>query len=75
MLGSRVKATPVPERGPVLPNTMAWIVTAVPSKASIFSILRYSSAFLPQYEAKTAPIAATSCARGSSGKAAPLCFR
>ena len=28
--GSRVKATPVPERSPELPNAICWTLTAVP---------------------------------------------
>ncbi len=40
MAGLRVKATPVAERSPVLPNTIACTLTAVPHSSGIPSIRR-----------------------------------
>ncbi len=38
--GSRVNATPVPERSPELPNAICWTLTAVPPHKGISFILR-----------------------------------
>ena len=38
--GSRVNATPVPESSPMLPYTIDWTFTAVPSKPRMFSTSR-----------------------------------
>jgi hypothetical protein len=35
LAGSRVKATPVAEVSPILPNTIAWTLTAVPQSAGM----------------------------------------
>jgi hypothetical protein len=38
--GLRVKATPVAQSSPMLPNTMAWTLTAVPQSSGMLLILR-----------------------------------
>ena len=35
LAGSRVKQTPVAESAPLLPNTIAWTLTAVPHSAGM----------------------------------------
>ena len=40
VLGSRLKATPVPDRSPRLPNVIAWTVTAVPKSSAMPSTRR-----------------------------------
>jgi len=40
LAGSRVNATPVAEESPMLPKTIAWILTAVPQSWGMFSMLR-----------------------------------
>ena len=38
--GLRVKATPVPESDPMLPKTIVWTLTAVPSESAILLMRR-----------------------------------
>ena len=40
VFGSRVKHTPVPESSPMLPNTIAWMLTAVPASSGMLCDLR-----------------------------------
>jgi hypothetical protein len=69
--GSRVNATPVAERMSRLPNTIVWMLTAVPRSSSMPSTRRYALARAPSHERKTARIARRSCSRGSLGNAIP----
>ena len=69
--GSRVNSTPVPLSSPILPNTIAWMFTAVPIFSSILLSLRYSIARSFIQLSNTALIAARSCSLRSCGKAFP----
>ena len=62
--GSRENRTPVPLSSPMLPNTIAWTLTAVPISSSILLILRYSIARGFIQLSNTAMMAARSCAVG-----------
>ena len=69
--GSRVNATPVPERSPLLPNTIWTTFTAVPRSSGISCARRYTWARGVFQEAKTASIARRSCSRASCGNGCP----
>ena len=70
--GSRVKATPVAQSSPMLPNTMAWTLTAVPQLAGMSCSFRYVMARWFIQLPNTAPIAPQSCSFGSIGNGAPV---
>ena len=74
--GSRVNATPVALLLPMLPNTMATTLTAVPSAMSgvIPSFSRYTTARSPIQLPNTARTAMPSCASGLEGNALPVCL-
>src|SRR5208283_4140754 len=55
--GSRVKATPVAQSSPRLPNTIDCTLTAVPQSPGILLIRRYVIARSLCHESNTAPIA------------------
>ncbi len=67
-----MNATPVPERAPRLPNTMACTLTAVPPRFVMPWILRYLTARSLSHEPNTAAIDRSSCSHGSSGNACPV---
>jgi hypothetical protein len=69
-----VKATPVAEVSPMLPNTMACTFTAVPQLAGMAWSSRYLMARLFIQEPNTAPMAPQSCSCGSCGKGFPSSF-
>ncbi len=69
-----MKATPVAEVSPMLPNTIAWTFTAVPQLAGIPCSSRYLMARLFIQEPNTAPMAPQSCSCGSCGKGLPSSF-
>ena len=58
---SRLKATPVADSSPLLPNTICWTLTAVPQSSGIRLIRRYETARSPVQESNTARIARRSC--------------
>ena len=66
-----MKATPVAEVSPMLPNTMAWTLTAVPQLAGMAFSSRYLMARGFIQEPNTAPIAPQSCSSASCGKSVP----
>ena len=74
--GSRVKTTPVALSLPMLPNTIATTLTAVPSAMSAVmpSSLRYTTARSPIQLPNTARTAISSCRWGSDGNRLPECF-
>jgi len=65
--GSRLKATPEPEVPSALPYTMHCTLTAVPTKPDSPCTSRYLRALAPSQLRNTAPTAARSCSKGSSG--------
>ncbi len=71
--GLRVKATPVADVSPILPNTIACTLTAVPQDAGMAFNSRYFLARGIIHEPNTAPTAPQSWACGSCGKGEP-CF-
>ena len=71
---SRVKATPVADVSPMLPNTMACTFTAVPHSSGILLSLRYSLALSFIQLSNTASTAPHSCSRASVGKSLPVRF-
>ena len=73
--GSRVNTTPVALSRPMLPNTMATTLTAVPSATSgvIPSFSRYTTARSPIQLPNTARTAISSCASGLEGNGLPAC--
>ena len=74
LAGSRVKQTPVAELSPLLPNTMAWMLTAVPHSTGMLLRRRYRSARSLRHDWNTALMAPSSCVYGSSGKLMPRRF-
>ena len=52
--GLRVKATPVPERSPLLPNTICTMFTAVPRSSGMSCARRYTCARGVSHDSKTA---------------------
>ena len=71
--GSRENSTPVPLSSPMLPNTIACTLTAVPMLSSILLILRYSIARGFIQLSNTALMAIRSCSLASlTGKTKPL---
>ena len=74
--GSRVNTTPVALPLPMLPNTIAWTLTAVPSAMSgvMPSSLRYTTARSPIQLPNTARTAISSCRCGSDGNRLPECL-
>ena len=68
----RDMATPAPESLPMFPNTMAWMLTAVPRSLGMPAARRYSRARFPFHERNTAAVARRSCSAGSVGKASPV---
>ena len=68
---SRVNPTPTPERPPVLPNTMACIVIALPIASDRTLSRQYSQALADCHEPSTAPIASLNCYRASCGNGRP----
>ena len=73
--GSRVKATPVAESAPRLPNTMAWTVTAVPQSSGILCRRRKVTARTFFQRLKTARMAAQSWTAGLAEKARQALLR
>ncbi len=71
-MGLRVNATPVPDVGPMLPNTIICTFTAVPRSSGIRSIRRYVTARCVFHDRNTASIASRSCATGSDGNSCPV---
>ena len=69
---SREKHTPVAEVSPILPNTIACTLTAVPHSAGIPSILRYRIARSFIQLSNTAQIAPQSCSYAEVGKSLPV---
>src|SRR4030042_1383579 len=72
--GSLVKPTPVPELSPRLPNTIDWMLHAVPRLSGISFNFLYLAALSPNHEPKTALTAFFSCSKGSVGKSSPVFF-
>ena len=72
MAGSRVNATPLPLFSPVLPNTIACTLTAVPHSAGMLYLRRYTIARSFIQLPNTAPTAPVSCCHGSFGNALPV---
>jgi hypothetical protein len=70
--GFLVKATPVPDVSPILPNTIACTLTAVPQSPGISFILLYTMALSLSQERNTALTASINCTFGSCGKSSPL---
>lgn len=73
VFGLRVKATPEPERASKLPNTIAWIVTEVPSASEIAWCARYALARRLSHDSNTAPTARSSCQCGPARTSPPPC--
>ncbi len=69
-----MKATPVAEFVPELPNTMAWTFTAVPSRPRMSYISRYLIARGLFQEPNTALMPARNCSFAQVGKALPVAF-
>jgi len=69
---SRVKATPVAEVSPMLPNTIDCTFTAVPHSAGMLFSLRYRMARSFIQLLNTAQTAPQSCSQGSVGKSCPV---
>ena len=69
-----MKATPVPEVSPILPNTIDCILTAVPRSLDISFNLRYIIALGLFQDLNTASTASISCFLGSCGKSSPTSF-
>ena len=72
---SRVKATPVADVSPMLPNTIACTVTAVPHSAGMLFSLRYRIARSFIQLLNTAQMAPQSCSHGLVGNSLPVFFR
>ena len=70
--GSLVKATPVPQSSPMLPNAIDCTFTAVPHENGISLSRLYTLALGLSHERNTALIAPMSCSLGSSGKSTPI---
>ncbi|GJE72626.1 hypothetical protein CHKEEEPN_4184 [Methylorubrum podarium] len=70
-----MKATPVAEVSPMLPNTMAWTLTAVPQLSGMLFSSRYFLARGIIQESNTAPIAPQSWSSGFCGKSEPCSSR
>ncbi len=62
-----MNATPVMQSAPILPNAMAWIVTAVPQCSGILLSLRYVFARGDNQLLNTAQVASRSCSSGFCG--------
>ncbi len=73
--GSRVNATPVPERSPLLPKTICTTLTAVPRSSAISCARRYTWARGLSHDAKTARTARSSWSRAPVGKSVPVSSR
>src|SRR3989339_1354545 len=73
--GFLVKHTPVAELLPMLPNTIACTLVAVPQSCGMPSILRYEIARAPFQLLNTAPIPPHSCSHASSGNGLPSTLR
>ena len=66
-----MKHTPVPEVSPMLPNTIAWMFTAVPFRPTIWLIAMYFFARSLFHESNTASAARRICSSGSCGNILP----
>ena len=65
--GCRVSSTPVPERAPRLPKTIAWTITAVSQSSAMLQLAPVETRLLGVPRARgRAPMQASSCSKGSS---------
>ena len=71
VVGFLVNATPVPDRSPRLPNTIAWTVAAVPSDSSIPSTARYRTARGAVHDSNTTLTDCSIWCMGSAGTSNP----
>ena len=70
--GLRVKATPVAESSPMLPNTICTTLTAVPRSSAMWYSRRYVRARGVFHDWNTASIDRDSCTCGSCGNGSPV---